>query len=80
MRSRSRLTRFATAFEQEALAAFTEGAKASPQTANNYTFRAIRTAIERSYGITRLNQTFDQELDWMSMLSWIRTETIPRIP
>lgn len=44
------LKRFATAFEQEALAAFTEGAKAAPQTANNYTFRAIRTAIERSYG------------------------------
>ena len=44
------LKRFARAFEQEALAAFTEGAKAAPQTANNYTFRAIRTAIERSYG------------------------------
>jgi len=44
------LKRFAKAFEQEALAAFAEGAKAAPQTANNYTFRAIRTAIERSYG------------------------------
>ena len=44
------LKQFAIAFEMDALGAFKEGATAAPQTAGNLRFRAVKTAVERSYG------------------------------
>lgn len=46
------LRRFAIAFEMDALGAFKKGAKAAPRTASDFAFRALKAAIQRSYGGT----------------------------